>query len=208
MPSHDELFNPTLAALHHLGGSASIPELVEAVISELKPVREVIEQAHPGRSTQTELEYRLAWARTFLKKFGLIDNSMRAVWSLTPRGLETRTVDPREVVRAVQAQFAAERAVRQRPEAESEQPGDPEGTVEPSRLWRDTVLDRLLSMQPASFERLCMRMLRESGFTQVEVTGRSGDGGIDGYGVVRLHDLLSFRVSFQCKRWSDRHRSC
>ena len=45
-----------------------------------------------------------------------------------------------------------------------------------------------------------MRVLRESGFIQVEVTERSGDGGIDGYGVVRLAGMLSFRVSFQCKR--------
>jgi len=44
-------------------------------------------------------------------------------------------------------------------------------------------------------------LLRESGFIQVEVTGRSGDGGIDGYGVVRLAGMLSFRVSFQCKRY-------
>ena len=52
-----------------------------------------------------------------------------------------------------------------------------------------------------AFERLVQRMLRESGFTQVEVTGRSGDGGIDGSGIVRINGLLSFRVLFQCKRY-------
>jgi len=44
-------------------------------------------------------------------------------------------------------------------------------------------------------------MLRESGFTQVEVTGRTGDGGIDGVGILRLGGFLSFHVMFQCKRW-------
>jgi restriction system protein len=44
-------------------------------------------------------------------------------------------------------------------------------------------------------------LLRESGFIQVEVTGRSGDGGIDGKGVVRIGGILSFHVVFQCKRY-------
>ena len=59
----------------------------------------------------------------------------------------------------------------------------------------------LLEMSPDAFERLCQRLLRESGFIQVEVTGRSGDGGIDGHGIVRLAGLISFPVIFQCKRY-------
>lgn len=66
--------------------------------------------------------------------------------------------------------------------------------------WQDRLLECLLKMTPAAFERLCQRILRESGFIKVEVTGRSGDGGIDGIGVLRLN-LLSFHVFFQCKRW-------
>ncbi|WP_206528489.1 restriction endonuclease, partial [Mesorhizobium sp. M7A.F.Ca.CA.002.05.1.1] len=58
----------------------------------------------------------------------------------------------------------------------------------------------LLALDPAAFERLCQRILREAGFIKVEVTGRSGDGGIDGTGVLRVN-LLSFHVLFQCKRW-------
>lgn len=43
-------------------------------------------------------------------------------------------------------------------------------------------------------------LLREAGFSKVEVTGKTGDGGIDGTGVLRMN-LLSFQVIFQCKRW-------
>jgi restriction system protein len=67
--------------------------------------------------------------------------------------------------------------------------------------WRDQLLETLLEMDPSAFERLVPRLLRESGFIQVEVTGRSGDGGIDGKGMLRLGGLLSFRVIFQCKRY-------
>jgi restriction endonuclease Mrr len=66
--------------------------------------------------------------------------------------------------------------------------------------WQDQLLDCLLRMKPAAFERLCQRILKDSGFIKVEITGRSGDGGIDGIGVLRLN-LLSFHVLFQCKRW-------
>jgi hypothetical protein len=66
--------------------------------------------------------------------------------------------------------------------------------------WQDRLLECLLKMKPPAFERLCQKILKDSGFIKVEVTGRSGDGGIDGIGVLRLN-LLSFHVFFQCKRW-------
>jgi len=198
VPTYDQLMNATLAALHALGGSASIPELVERVIADLHCSREVVEQPHGNRG-MTELEYRLAWARTYLKKYGLLDNSSRAVWSLTPKGLETKSVEPREVVKSVRAMFAAERKAEDAGERDIV---EAEETSEVAS-WREKLVTRLLAMPPPSFERLCMRVLRESGFIQVEVTGRTGDGGIDGYGVVRLVGMLSFRVSFQCKRYRD-----
>jgi restriction system protein len=203
MPPYSDLLNPTLAALHRLGGSASVPELVDAVVTDIKPPREIVEQPHPGGTSWTELEYRLAWARTYLKKLGLIDNSVRGVWSLTPKGSEIKSVDPREAVRAVRATSSRTRQTRHALDALDEVEEPVEDATAPTREWRDTLLERLLAMPPDSFERLCMRLLREAGFIQVEVVGRSGDGGIDGYGVARLHGLLSFRVNFQCKRWRD-----
>ncbi len=200
VPGFDQLLNPTLAALRHLGDSASITELLEQIVEDLRLPPEVIEQPHPGRGNQTELEYRLAWSRTYLKKYGVITNSSRGVWALTPKGVEMGEVDPRAVVRFVREQDARERQGR----IASPQVGAIEPRSEPEEetaSWRDTLMNTLLSMLPDAFERLCQRLLRESGFIQVEVTGRSGDGGIDGHGVVRLAGLLSFPVIFQCKRY-------
>ena len=67
--------------------------------------------------------------------------------------------------------------------------------------WGDDLLHAVLEIEPDAFERLTQRLLRESGFIQVEVTGRSGDGGVDGKGIMRLGGLLSFHVIFQCKRY-------
>lgn len=76
--------------------------------------------------------------------------------------------------------------------------GDAETALEP--FWKDELLATLRDLTAAAFERLAQRLLREAGFIKVEVAGRSGDGGIDGIGVLRL-TLLSFQVLFQCKRY-------
>ncbi len=117
--------------------------------------------------------------------------------------METKAVEPQEVVKSVRAMFVGERKARKEAEGAGER--DIVEVEETGELasWREKLVTRLLTIPPASFERLCMRVLRESGFIQVEVTGRSGDGWIDGYGVVRLVGMLSFRVSFQCKRYRD-----
>jgi restriction system protein len=200
VPTYDKLLNPTLTALHHLGGSGSIAELRDQVIEDLKLPKEIVEQPHPGKSNRTELEYRLAWARTYLKKYGAITNSARAVWALTPKGNDLETVRPQDVVRFVREQSRRERAGRTELGETDDIQAAPE-IAEETVSWRETLMATLLDMPPDAFERLCQRVLRESGFIQVEVTGRSGDGGIDGHGVLRVGGLLSFPVIFQCKRY-------
>lgn len=205
VPPYHELLNPTLHALHELGGSASINELVDQVIADLALPDEVVEVPHGDDSrNQAELEYRLAWARTYLKKFGLTTNSERGVWALTSDGRDAREVDPRAVVRYVQEQS------RRRRRSELVSGDDDEvneleeaSDAEPTRSWRETLLETLLGMDPTAFERLCQRLLREAGFIEVEVTGRTGDGGIDGHGIIRVGGLISFPVIFQSKRYQD-----
>src|SRR5215469_5176302 len=100
IPRFYDLFNPLLTAIKRLGGSASISELDEEVTKNLNLTEEEIAQSHNDR--YTELGYRLAWARSYLKAYGLLDNSERGVWVLTPKGNEADAVDPRQIVRFVQ----------------------------------------------------------------------------------------------------------
>jgi len=194
IPKHTALFNPLIKALRKLGGSASIQELENAVGRDLQLSEADMGEIHKGN--QTRLSYNLAWARTYLKKYGILENSVRGVWALTEKGNSTEAVNPSDVIALVQQQSRIER--------ESEEEAEDIEALLPSELrWQDVALDALKSMQPDAFERLCQRVLRESGFIQVEVTGRSGDGGIDGRGVVKLGGILSFHVIFQCKRYRD-----
>ena len=197
MPKYHELMNPLLQALHELGGSGSIEEIYSYVSQSLGIPEDVLSIPHdPDRSSQTELEYRLAWARTYLKKYGLLDNSERGVWVVVPEKRDVTSVNPKKVVKTVRDQTRKER------EAQRGRRGSEEGLPEEAETWRSKlhhVLTKELS--PDAFERLVKRMLRECGFVQVEVTGRAGDGGIDGKGIVKVGGLLSFHVLFQCKRY-------
>jgi len=189
----DQLMNPTIQALHALGGSGTIEEIYAKVMQLVDLSDEQLEQLHnPERGGQTEIEYRLSWSRTYLKKYGLLENSSRGVWALTPTGRQTQKVNPIAVKRFIQQQMKDSKASALESEASE---------TDDETTWREQLLDVLLQMDPSAFERLAQRLLRESGFIQVEVTGRSGDGGIDGKGIMRLGGLLSFHVIFQCKRY-------
>jgi restriction system protein len=193
-PTYDSFMNPVLQALKGLGGSGTNEEINNKVIELMGLSDAQLETIHDSeRSSQTEVEYRLHWARTYLKKYGLLENSSRGVWALTPKGKETDKVDAKAVQQFVRAQARKTKASQKKDEIEE---------AEQELSWKEEVLNKLLKMEPSAFERLVQRLLRESGFTQVEVTGRSGDGGIDGKGIMRLGGLLSFHVIFQCKRYS------
>lgn len=199
VPSYDELIIPTLVALKKLGGSGSIEEINEKVY-ELKELEETvlsIPHKEDGDS-RSEVDYRLAWARTYLKKFGLIENSSRGIWSILNNDIDPYSFNQQDIVKRVRD--------LSKKENDTQKPSSiiTDGTTEQEMTklnWQEALLNVLQNMSPSGFERLCQRLLRESGFIQVEVTGQSGDGGIDGKGIARLNGFLSFHVFFQCKRF-------
>ena len=75
-------------------------------------------------------------------------------------------------------------------------------TPDEIQTWREKLKNVLKNLKPDAFERLTQRLLRESGFTQVKVTGKTGDGGIDGMGIIKLNGIISFHMLFQCKRYT------
>jgi restriction system protein len=204
LPSFEEYFAPAVAVLKAHGGSATIEELEEGVAAEMKLSDDVRSVLH-GDGPRTQFDYELAWVRTYLKKAGAAENSERGVWRLTPAGLGISEADLALIPQQVRAEDRGKR--REKPTLDKnviEYGGElinADDTVdETGTQWKEVLLECLLKIDPGAFERLCQRVLRESGFVKVEVTGKSGDGGIDGIGVLRLN-LLSFQVFFQCKRW-------
>lgn len=204
-PTQLELVEPTFSALVELGGSATISEIYDCVVAMLNLPDSVIDEPHKGNaSQQTELEYQLAWARTRLKNYGAITNSKRGVWMITPEFADKTSISRSDVTEHIKKTKLAGKT-----DAEAEKilnDGDPtdDGIDTPEELepWKTELADTLHNMNPYAFERLAMLLLRECGFSQVRVTKKSGDGGIDGIGKWRINGIFSFNVAFQCKRYT------
>lgn len=195
MPTYQDLLWPTLKALEDKGGSASIEELSEVIAHNMKLPDQIQDVPHK-EGPRSEVDYRAAWARTHLKLIGAVENSERGVWAITDVGRQLQSdTQVRKLVKEARTEWR--RARRKESPASDEN----DETVDEDISWEEELLSLLRQLEPSAFERLCQRLLRESGFTKVEVTGRSGDGGIDGAGVLRVN-LLSFHVRFQSKRYS------
>lgn len=196
LPTFDQLIIPTVRGLRELGGSAGVEELGEKIGQLMKLSEEKMAYRREGAGTN-EVPYRAAWARTYLKRDGVLERTARGVWALTPRGRDISDKELLGVSARVRRLSTLTRAVQGGKDVEEV---EEEAAAEQS--WRKQLLSVLLKLPPDAFERLGQRVLRESGFTKVEVTGRAGDGGIDGVGVLRIQ-LISFQVLFQCKRYRD-----
>jgi restriction system protein len=189
---------PTLVALDQLGGSASIDEIDDRVALLLSLPDDMLEIPYPSGNGSVFPD-RVSWARSHLKVAGLLESGGRGIWILTDAGRDAMALDGRHLQRL----YRDARSERNTVNAldSSERMADLEEEEKQSTSdWRDELLTKLKGMDPAAFERLAQRILRESGFIKVEVTGRSGDGGIDGTGILQL-SLMSFHVLFQCKRY-------
>jgi len=198
VPAFDKLMYPTITALNELGGSGSVDEISEKVIELGQLPADILDVLHVDER-QSLLEYRLAWARTYLKKVNAIENSSRAIWTITEVGKKLSQAECEQILSTVRKDYIEGRkAVKSKTVDEA--------TDEIQEItdldWKQSLLNVLTSIEPAAFERLSQRILRESGFTKVEVMGKSGDGGIDGMGLLRMN-LVSFTVLFQCKRYKD-----
>ncbi len=203
-PTQLELIEPTFTALVALGGSATVDEIREKVIEILRLPDDIVDEPHRGNaSQQTELEYQLAWARTRLKSYGAITNSKRGVWMITPEFSDKTSVSRSAVTEHIKNKRLAGKSKAEADSILNDDDPSNDGIDAPEELepWRIELADTLHKMNPYAFERLAMLLLRECGFSQVRVTKKSGDGGIDGTGKLRINGIFSFNVAFQCKRY-------
>ncbi|MDO8793184.1 MAG: restriction endonuclease [Vicinamibacterales bacterium] len=206
-PEFVRFIGPVIQALAALGGSGR-PEEVRAAIAKALRISDDEQAAPLPSGVQTRFENQVHWARFYLAKGGYIDGSRHGVWTLTEkaRGLgQVSSAQAREIYRTVAMQFGKSRdkgPVAELGQAAEERVAPITEAEHTLVSHQETVAARLLGLPPAGFERFCQRLLRESGFEEVAVTGRSGDGGIDGMGILQVNPLVSFKVLFQCKRYS------
>lgn len=198
VPNYATLIEASFIALKQLGGSGRNVEINEKVYSILNVDDDILDVLHTGNPNMSEIDYRLAWARTLLKNYGAVKNSGRSVWALTPEFVNVGKVDGNVVERF--RNISPEKQKKGQSVSTIENNEEINIPVE-TKTWRQRVYEILLKMNPYAFERLAQRLLRECGFTDVTVTKSSGDGGIDGYGKLKINSIISFNIAFQCKRY-------
>lgn len=203
-PKFVGIFWPVVKALKTLGGSARPAEVRDEVARMLRVSDAMRAEALP--SGFPRFDNQVAWARFYLVKAGIIDSSSRGVWTLTDKGRALQDLphkDALELFKSIHATIQKQRPTVEPPGGTDGEDVPPQDEASQGAInHRQVVLDRLRELPPGGFERFSQRLLRESGFQEVAITGKSGDGGIDGIGILQVNPLVSFKVLFQCKRYS------
>ena len=199
-PQFIRFFKPIIEVLKETGGSGTVSEVIDRVIEKMKIPES--EQEVTLKGGQPRVRNQIQWARFYLVQAGLIDSSKRGVWTLTDKGLSTETKDATFDVlgtfKMVHKRFEKAKKPKDKGTLMDGDADDEE--IEPPD-HRTNLLNLIKSLPPNGFERLSQRLLRESGFQKVVVTGKTGDGGIDGVGILQVNPFVSFNVLFQCKRY-------
>lgn len=196
-PQFTRYILPILQVLREMGGSATAAEVTDGVIEREALPDELLEQTN--KNGQSKVRNQIAWARMYLVHSGHIDSSTRGVWRLTEKGQheELFRLDVSSLFKGVQSSFKLGSEEKATPKERSAL----EAAESKFEAEETALLPVIRALSPEGFERLCQRLLREHGFQNVRVTGRSGDGGIDGEGILEINPFLSFKVLFQCKRY-------
>jgi restriction system protein len=197
-PQFTRFFKPIIEVLKESGGSGTVAEIIDRVIEKMEISEN--EQAVTLKNGQSRVRNQVQFARLYLVRSGYLDSSKRGIWSLTEKGMntDTKTFDVLGTFRVVQKSFQEEKKIQSKTEPFIDEIDEDE--IEPLD-HKAKLMNLIKSLPPDGFERLSQRLLRESGFQQVLVTGKSGDGGIDGVGILQVNPFVSFNVLFQCKRY-------
>lgn len=204
-PEFIRFFQPILEILRALGGSGNAGEVVDSVIERMNISDN--ELSVLNKNGGSRIKNQVAWARMYLVHFGAIDNATRGVWALTDKGVKLHISNHNEALRLfkeIQAnQKTSGQPVDEKGQSLENSTDDIISEAEFRTSHREHIITILRSLPPSGFEKICQRLLRESGFKRVLVIGKTGDGGIDGEGILEINPLITFKVLFQCKRYKD-----
>ena len=195
-------YGPLLDALRDLGDSGRPREVSARIAKNLKLSDEVLDETL--KSGGSRFHNQVAWARQYLVWEGLLESSKYGTWTLTEKG-QAAHMSEAEAGEIFKKWVAIHAKLRKQKKTAEANAGEDE-EVTPEEVVADDKLNliaTLRSLSPLGFEKVCRELLRESGFENVEITGGSADGGIDGYGTLEINPFVSFKVLFQCKRYAE-----
>ncbi len=197
-PEFLKYVTPVLTALQLNGGAGDSSDIIEQVIDKLGITE--IELEETTANGQSRIRNQIQWARFYLFKAGLIDNAQRGIWRLTNEGLDRKLNDEGVYNLFKSVQDSVKKTPTIKPKKtelifENIPTEDEEHSI--------GLINIIQNLSPSGFEKLCKRLLTEIGINEIVITGGSGDQGIDGKGIVKLNDVVSLNIVFQCKRYRE-----
>ncbi|OHD54574.1 MAG: hypothetical protein A2Y33_03470 [Spirochaetes bacterium GWF1_51_8] len=205
-PDFIKYFPAIVEVLRELGGSGNPREIYDSIIDRFQISEEELDKKN--KKGESNYRNKVAWAKFYLSKGGFVDSSKRGVWALTEKGNNENITENKvyEIFKEIHTQFLPNNAENKEPDklenVQIEKKIEKKIEEEEEKGHRKKLLSTIQELSPSGFEKLCQRLLRESGFTQVTVTGQKGDQGIDGFGMLEINPLLSIKVYFQSKKYT------
>ena len=212
LPRFYEFYGPFIKGLSD-GQMHTMREIKKYVASSMGLSDADLATTLPSGS-QTIFDNRIGWARTYLKKAGLIISPSRGVFQLTDNGKsalpDADSIDNAYLMRYQSFQEFVSRdtttggdslqqSINQSPD---EILADAYNTIQSSLA--DDLMQEILKLSPTDFEKLAMKLLRKMGYGSgldegYTVTQASNDGGIDGY--IEEDPLGCSTICYQAKQW-------
>lgn len=217
VPKYDELMKPLLMAVQD-GQVYKIKDVTALLAQQLNLSSEDLAEMLPS-GRQTVFKNRVGWAKTYLKKAGLLDSPARATVVITDVGKKVVTENPEKIDSKYLEQFPSFVDFTSAPETQDENAAAP-AAPKPTDLTPDDqledaykqinaslasdLLSEVLKITPYTFEKLVVDLLSKMGYGTVaygsHATVASGDDGIDG---VIMEDKLGFSLIYmQAKEWA------
>lgn len=200
-----------LNALRQMGGSGTARDVIRSVAK----LHSVSAERQEVRNKGVALRFynQVAWAKQYLNWEDLVGSTKRGVWNLTEKGWKTNlTEDSTQDLFLKWVKIHA----KNRSKAKENTVGPKTNVAETVVLeelpplnsdafklqHREALLELLQNLSADGFERLCRDLMLEMGLRDVICVGGSGDGGIDGRGLLELNPVVTLRVAYQCKKYS------
>lgn len=198
-PEFLKYIKPVLTTLQSNGGAGNSSDVIEQIIDKLGITETELEET--TSSGQSRIRNQIQWARFYLFKAGLIDNTQRGIWRLTKEGLDKKLSHNDDVYDLFKRgqdsvkKTSSSKSQKTEPKFEDIATEDEEHSID--------LINIIQNLTPSGFEKLCKRLLTEIGINEIVITGGSGDKEIDGKGIVKLNDVVGLNIVFQCKRYKE-----
>jgi restriction system protein len=209
LPDSTNYIKPIVEALRSLNGVAKAAAVKQWIAESMLAKHQAVPDTILASGAQ-KFSNDIQWARMYLVNAEILEPMAVAGygnWKLTPKGWDI-SLDQGSIKSIFDA--TAQKNKLQTSDVQEAPPEDPQQTeLDGTGSWESDLKSILTTMPDKGFERLCAFIMTKNGLQATAVTGQTGDGGVDGEGMLAFDDLSLIKtpVAWQCKRFAENNVS-